>query len=116
MKILNQLVFFTLVIFLGGCVSADYYRNTPSSKLCVDYLTLPSVNINHGARAEELARRGENCDQYMGAAQARRNADASFENSMRLLQQQPQTQPQQIRQPIQTQCSRNGQYVNCTSF
>lgn len=114
MKQLKRLSLLSVVVVLGGCVTADSYRNTSSSKLCIDYLTLPSININHGARAEELARRGENCGAYMGMAKARRDADNAFENSLRSLQQS--SQPQQIRTPTQTTCSRNGQYVNCTSY
>jgi hypothetical protein len=102
------------VIVLAGCATADTYRNTPTAKLCIDYLTLPSVNINHGARAEELSRRGENCNDYMGAASARRAADNAFENSLRSMQQL--NQPQPVRTPVQTQCYRNGAYVNCTSY
>ncbi len=102
------------VALITGCATADSYRNTPTSKICVDYLTLPSININHGARAEELSRRGENCNEYMGIAKSRRDADNAFQNSMRTLQQS--SQPQQIRTPVQTQCYRNGSYVNCTSY
>lgn len=111
---LGYLSLISIVLALLGCATADTYRNTPTSKLCVDYLTLPSININHGARAEELSRRGENCNEYMGLARARRDADNAFENSMRALQQS--SQPQQIRTPTQTTCYRNGQYVNCTSY
>jgi|GEM_PF-4390719 len=113
---MRKVIYLTSGLFLacalGGCVSADFYRNTASSKLCIDYLTLPSLNINHGARAEELARRGENCEQYMGIAQTRKNTDTAFENSLRSLQQPP---AQQIKTPIQTTCYRNGQYTNCTT-
>ena len=98
------LITLTVVGVLAGCATADTYRNTPSSKLCIDYLTLPSMNINHGARAEELSRRGENCSGYMGMAELRRDANRDA------------NQPQQIRTPVQTQCYRNGAYVNCTSF
>ena len=108
------LITLSAVVVLAGCATADTYRNTPSSKLCVDYLTKPSININNGARAEELSRRGENCSGYTGMAQARRDADNAFVNSMRSLQQS--SQPQQITTPVQTQCYRNGAYTNCTSY
>ncbi len=103
----------TFVIILCGCATADSYRNTPTSKLCLDYLTLPSINVNHGARAEELARRGENCSEYTGMARARRDADNAFQNSMRALQQSGQ---QQTNRPTQTTCVRNGNIVNCNSY
>lgn len=37
----------------------------------MDYLTLPSYNINQGERAAELARRGESCQGYVAAAKSR---------------------------------------------
>jgi hypothetical protein len=102
-----------IVLALTGCATADSYRNTPTSKLCIDYLSLPSMNLNHGARAEELARRGENCNQYMNAAAARRSADAAFDQTLRTMQQSNPTPT--IPMPIQTTCRRVGQYTNCTT-
>lgn len=37
----------------------------------MDYLTLPSYNINQGERAAELAKRGESCQGYVAAAKLR---------------------------------------------
>lgn len=55
------------IALLSGC-AADRYRNTPSAKLCTDYLSSPSINLNRGDREAELARRGENCAAYVGYA------------------------------------------------
>jgi hypothetical protein len=40
----------------------------------MDYLTLPSYNINQGERAAELARRNESCASYATAAKLRQEA------------------------------------------
>lgn len=66
---------------IGGCAMGDF-RNTPTMKLCVDYLTFPSYNIWHSARAEELSRRGENCAQYTEAARAKAQSDAAVLNAL----------------------------------
>ncbi len=79
----------------------------------MDYLTYPSANIYQNARSQELARRGESCQEYMGVARARREADAQFENSLNNLQKAGQ--PQQ-RTPTRTQCTGTGMFVNCTSY
>ena len=54
-------------------------------------------------------------DSFMRTVQAGNDrADAIFLNQMNVIQQQQQQQ--QIKTPVQTQCYRNGQYVNCTSY
>lgn len=74
-------------VFLIACaVPSGGYRNTPSSKLCVDYMTLPSANINQSERAAELARRGENCSGYLGVAQVKQQSDQQMINNLRQIQ------------------------------
>ena len=106
--------FFTLSsLLLHGCMTAQDYARTPTSKLCLDYLTLPSMNVNHEARAEALAQRGENCAAYTGAAAARRDADRAFENSLQMMQQssQPSINYQQGTHTYLI----NGKYTTCTT-
>ena len=105
---------------LQGCMTAQDYARTPTSKLCLDYLTLPSMNVNHEARAEALAQRGENCGAYTGAAAARRDADRAFENSLQMMQQstKPVTNYQQGTQTYiingkTTTCTTTGAITNC---
>jgi hypothetical protein len=73
-----------------GCalVPTDTFRNTPSAKICLDYLTTPTYNVWRAAREAELARRGENCSAYAAqAVQMRQGADAAeMELGLRLLQ------------------------------
>ena len=78
---------------LLGCADDRYiYRNTSTMQLCMSYLTLPSINIHQSARAQELSRRGENCNQYLEAAGLRQQKDAAFDNQMRAIN--APTQPQ----------------------
>lgn len=86
-------------------------------ELCMAYLTYPSYNVNQSARAQELARRGEDCSRYAGAAAAQRQNDAIFENMLRSLS--APTQPNQQVSPIYQQGTHtyviNGRTVTCTT-
>ena len=86
-KVMGSLMFnlspILLVVFLAGCMTAADYRNTPTSQLCMSYLTNPSYNVNQPAREEALRERGENCAAYTGAAASRNQANAAFEQSLR---------------------------------
>lgn len=78
---------FWIVMLLSACaVASGGYKNTPSSKLCVDYMTLPAANINQSERAAELARRGENCSGYVGVAQIKQQSDQQLINSLQRIQ------------------------------
>ena len=102
--------------FLTGCMTASDYQNTPSSKLCIDYLTLPSMNFNHPARAEELNRRGENCAAYQGAAAQRRAADDSFERSLQNIQNNSSNRPAPSNLPQGTHTIiKDGRVMKCTT-
>jgi hypothetical protein len=101
---------------LTGCMTASDYRNTPSSKLCIDYLTLPSMNFNHPARAEELNRRGENCAAYAGAAAQRRAADDAFERSLQNMQNNSANRPVASNLPQGTHTIiKDGRVMMCTT-
>ncbi len=105
---------FIFVAFLYGCATADSYKNVSTSKLCLDYLTYPSVNINHGAREKELARRGEKCGDHLEVARARREADNAFRKSLDSMQES--LKPRQQNTPTQTTCYQNGKFINCTTY
>lgn len=63
---------FPLIALLASCaVSSGGYLNTSTDKLCMDYLTLPSYNINQKERVAELNRRNESCASYVAAAKLR---------------------------------------------
>ena len=71
---------FVLFVLLNGCAANPaYYTSMSSMKLCIDYMTFPSYNINQSARAAELSRRGENCSAYVGAAAERNKSNAEIE-------------------------------------
>lgn len=53
---------------IGRLIDPEYFQTQSSMQLCMDLLSSSSVNVNRSARFEELARRGEICSQYMGAA------------------------------------------------
>lgn len=61
-------------LMLAGCATIgrltdpQYFQKQSSMQLCMDLLSSPAANVNRSARMEELARRGENCSQYTGAA------------------------------------------------
>ena len=64
-----------LSVMLAGCaVSPGGYSRTSTDRICMEYLTLPSYNINQGERAAELARRDESCQGYVAAAKMRQEA------------------------------------------
>ena len=63
-----------LLTLLTSCaVSPGGYSRTSTDSICMEYLTLPSYNINQGERAAELARRGESCQGYVAAAKLRQD-------------------------------------------
>lgn len=74
-----KVIFIPLFIsLLAGCaVSSGGYSRTSTDKICMDYLTLPSYNINQGERAAELARRNETCSAFIAAAKLRQEAQKS---------------------------------------
>lgn len=103
---------------ISGCATADTYQNTPTSKLCLDYLTKPSANFNHGARAEELARRGESCNSYLGAAEIRRKVDSATDDAVMSTfnrMAQPVDPAPTYRQGIHTYTI-NGRTVTCNTI
>jgi hypothetical protein len=111
--------FLVFSIFLAGCArDPSYYQAQSSMELCMQYLTLPSINIHQSDRARELARRGENCAAYVPAANARNRSNADFERSMMLLQQgtQMMTPPQPSYQnTVPRTYNMNGRTVTCTT-
>jgi hypothetical protein len=71
-------------LFLMACASSDpsRYLNTPEATLCIDYMSLPSANINQAAREQAIRVRGINCSYYVGAAQSRAAANANLQNAL----------------------------------
>lgn len=67
-------------MILSGCGPKVSQR--PTAQLCTEYMTLPSANIWQSERAAELARRGADCNPYIGIAAARREADRDLQSTL----------------------------------
>lgn len=105
------------------CVKSTYSqkgRKPNDSVVRAFYSNLDLINEAYRAKQiTEAQAKSMAWDSYMRTIQASNDrADAAFMNQMNALQQQQiqQQQQQQIRTPVQTQCYRNGAYVNCTSY
>ena len=67
----SKFVLASAIFLLTGCAGNPSYLQSESFEfICVDQLTQAQSGASHDARAQEIARRGENCDQYVGRAQA----------------------------------------------
>lgn len=103
-KLLKYTLAFSGIFMLSACArDAGYYKNQSSMQLCLDYMTLPSVNINHGARSEELKRRNEDCSAYKEVAASRMKADESFDSRLQRMTSQQQNSTSydnQVKQPV----------------
>ena len=55
-------------------------------QLCMDLLTLPSMNVNRSKRIRVLSQRGEDCSRYTGAAAAQNRRDRNFQKMLQNLQ------------------------------
>ena len=117
-----QLSYMTIfgVAFLVGCASSpERYAAQSTMELCVDYLTLPSANINQSARARELWYRSEDCSSYQAAASSKNQANANFGAAMDALIQIGASQTRQTFQPQYEQGTHtyniNGKFVTCTT-
>jgi len=89
----TSILYLTVFFILTGCLSTPVdYMNMSDQKLCIDYLTLPSFNLNQSAREEALRIRGINCAQYVGAASVKIKADQNFDNFLKGLSNAPSYQ------------------------
>lgn len=77
-------VFMTLP-FHAFAESLDYYMQMNEAKLCIDYMTYPSWNINQSTREEAIARRGINCAPYAAIAANKNQSDKNLEDALRAL-------------------------------
>ena len=103
------------------CVKSTYSqtgRSPNESEVRAFYSNLDMITEAYRAKKiTEAQAKSMAWDSYMRTIQAHNDrADAAFMNQMNALQQQQIQQQQQIRTPVQTQCYRNGAYVNCTSY
>lgn len=112
----KMLVLVVSVAMLTACGS-EYYRKQSTMELCMDYMTLPSANVNQGTRARVLAERGADCSQYVGAASARNSANVTTLQNLQQIQRNsapPTTNSKTyIINGRQTNCITTGNVTNC---
>lgn len=73
-----------LLISLVGCAGpARDYTSTSTATICHDLARLPSYNLWHKARTDELARRGATCGDPSGLAAARARTDQAYGSFIR---------------------------------
>jgi hypothetical protein len=66
---MRTVMFIGTALLLVGCFrTAEDFANTPSPKLCIDYLNSDALNFERDAMEQALARRNEDCSAYVGAA------------------------------------------------
>lgn len=96
---MKELLVLIVAVMVGGCASnPNRYQNTPSAKLCIDYLSIDdrttlgvavvSAMTGTTVRNEmelELKRRSEDCSNpaYLSAAQAKVAAERPIEVNVR---------------------------------
>ncbi len=97
-------------LLLAGCASPNY-ATTPTNQLCMSYLTYPSYNVHQPARAAELARRGESCQAYAGAAAVRQQAN---QEANRMIQDAARA-AQPVQPNVHTYVAPNGRTVTCVN-
>ena len=76
---------FALIAVISGVILSSCgppINQQPTAQLCMGYMTYPSANVWQGERAAELARRGADCNPYLGVAAARRDADRDFQSAL----------------------------------
>ena len=81
---------FAVLILLVGCATQDEmiqkFANQSDAKLCLDWMTLPSINIWHPEREAEIQKRGIDCSRYGNIAGSRGAADDRFERNLERMQ------------------------------
>jgi len=112
LKLLSLVVVATCV----GCAvsNPDAFRDTPTAKLCNDYMKYPSLNVYQGARANELARRGEDCSRFGDVAAGQQRANAQLQGLANSLSRPPQALPA-AGAPVTKTYIINGKTMTCTT-
>ena len=81
---MRKIIVLLLVIPLLGCTSkyrSEAVSRWNDSRLCVKYLTMPSINIWVDEVNAEVANRGLDCSKYNALAAAKIKADAIRDSS-----------------------------------
>ena len=75
-----------LAVLLSSCMTAEEvrmkYDNQPEMQLCVDYLSLPDINIWQSDRAAAIQRRGIDCSPYIDMARLKSQRDDAFQQTL----------------------------------
>ena len=74
-----------LAALLSSCMTAEEvrmkYDNQPEMQLCVDYMSLPDINIWQSDRAAAIQRRGIDCSPYIDMARLKSQRDDAFQQN-----------------------------------
>ena len=75
-----------LAALLSSCMTAEEarmkYDNQPEMQLCVDYMSLPDINIWQSDRAAAIQRRGIDCSPYIDMARLKSQRDDAFQQTL----------------------------------
>lgn len=80
--------FFLLIlgVLLTSCMTAEEarikYDNQSEMQLCVDYMSLPDINIWQSDRAAAIQRRGIDCSPYIEMARLKSQRDDAFQQTL----------------------------------
>lgn len=114
MKKLKYLLSAILIFQLLACANPERVRASSDYNVCRLVILQPPLapreNMQEAERQIRL--RNLDCSRYAGAIIQQ---DINATNALIQLNQMNQQQ-QQIRNPIQTTCVRNGVFTNCTSY
>lgn len=90
MRVPSKIFLFIAIVTLFGCATVDEKRaefsRQSDARLCLDWMTLPSINIWHPEREDEIQRRGIDCTRYGNIAASRGSADDRFERNLDRMQ------------------------------
>jgi len=85
------------ICVLCGCASNEEIlsgmRNQSDRELCMDYMTLPSMNFQHSHRAHVIKERRLDCWKFGNVNQERDNADERFQKGLDRLARPQQQYP-----------------------
>lgn len=97
-------------------LNAIYEYRISNRELCMQYMTLPSINVYHSAREQAIRERGIDCWKYGNITEERRKANAEFQKA---LQPQQRAIPQQIiiqQQSNPNACIQDGGGIYCPNY
>jgi hypothetical protein len=114
--VIKNLSLCLVVMSMAGCATPVSVQRASDYEVCRLSLLRPPLQSDSAIYEadRQIKVRGLNCNSYAGTIYQQQQQ--GLNQLILMQQQQQQQQQQQIRTPVQTTCSRNGQFVNCTSY